>query len=371
MMPRRKRGPKATPIDLILNTPYAQALIAGDASVYSFCTTSLHFGDVVGVEYIGLPKTISSGRGPLIVPRRMPIGTIVEKNPEWAAGKDCLVTFRGRFRKTLRNKSEGLILPYSCRVFDIVAIGERRSKVAETAANIFKNNYVNTMLKKLRGAYNDFTRKVEQANSRETIARRELVDAIKEVEGYRDLESRYRTVMNDGIDGAMRKFATEYDKLLDNHKIKGIILGTETLEVYTGPLYCKDPRTNEEHEIGEMKFFINMENGTVFITNLTRRVRTPYYPAAHAPHVEDSGIPCFGNIKTMVVDLIAKNEVVMLIELLVNFVESVNVHDSHGGAFINLWPLSNRPKDRPVAKKLIHRRGYSKVEIQQAKRTAR
>jgi hypothetical protein len=328
-----RRKPMESTIDVLIETPQNTALIKGDRrSQYRMLY------DHENVAYIQLPKES------LDCPPQTAIGTIVKATDKWSRGRECLITLRQNQERYVREQGTNSQSRIYVRVFDALPTGRTRERVADVTKSTFCRNYVNAMTKRIRTEWQQFSNKHETARHDEIQARRALRKALGEMQVLNELAERYRVVFSDGDKGAKKKFADEYQKLLDNPKIRGIMLEDNILTIHTGMIYCVDPRDRIEREIGEMKIDVDLEDSDVTIFNTTRKVNTPAQTAANAPHVNSSGTPCFGNISETVTELIAKYEIVMLIEVLFSFLESVNIHDTNGGALVHYWPQSARSK---------------------------
>ena len=71
--------------------------------------------------------------------------------------------------------------------------------------------------------------------------------------------------------------------------------------------------------------------------NLTR-TRVSYADShMNHPHVFQTGRPCLGDIEATFLDLTAKLEIAVMVNLAISYLESVNVNDS-AGIGISRWP---------------------------------
>lgn len=169
-------------------------------------------------------------------------------------------------------------------------------------------------------------------NGSEKIVRleREIVTAIREVADARELLSNKQAreaSLNERLD-------REYTEILAIEKVRRVRIQGDQLTVTTGPLFCRDPRTRYLHRIGEFQIDISVSGGIRFL-NLSPQSERP--GGGNAPHVDSAGVPCFGNIRESVPQLIATYEFASVIMLAITFIESVNVNDS-GGRTIQHYP---------------------------------
>jgi len=114
------------------------------------------------------------------------------------------------------------------------------------------------------------------------------------------------------------------------------------IEVYTDTLYCKHPKTSVVHEIGKFKIIISNDKTEPTWINLTRQV-----DGYMAPHIDSDGEACLGNMEEVFPELIANYEYSIVIQLAIQFVESVNINGTYVDP--NKFPKANLTK-KPVKK---------------------
>jgi hypothetical protein len=130
-----------------------------------------------------------------------------------------------------------------------------------------------------------------------------------------------------------RELGKEFDRLLAMRKVRDVEVTHNAIVVHTNMIYCIDPRTNLVHEIGKFQIHLNF-SGTVQFFN---EIRTGRF---HAPHVNEAGNPCLGNIRTVMPDLIHQRQLASAAQVAIAFLESVNVNDGWG-QHINRWPVAH------------------------------
>jgi hypothetical protein len=173
------------------------------------------------------------------------------------------------------------------------------------------------------------------------------VDAVKAE--LRQTQSNYRTLLKSAVAAESELYRVEaaptdelgreFDALLRIPKVKDVKVTRDHIVVSTDILNCTDPRDRVAHEIGAFEIFIPVnQNNAVIWKNMTRRVDGDYRNM-NAPHVNNEGLACLGNVKDVFPALIAKREFAAAIEVAIAFVESVNVDDKWG-KHINRWPLA-------------------------------
>jgi|CXWL01.1.fsa_nt_gi hypothetical protein len=128
-------------------------------------------------------------------------------------------------------------------------------------------------------------------------------------------------------------YGREFDKLSVLPKVVEVLAEGGLIKVFTETLYCVDPRSKKNHEIGRFQIDIN-PSGKVQWKNLTRVVDGFY-----APHVKASGTACLGTMTEIIPELAGNYEFAALAMVCVQFIESVNVDDDWGRR-IHMWPVA-------------------------------
>jgi hypothetical protein len=199
---------------------------------------------------------------------------------------------------------------------------------------IMKKHYVNICSARLEKEIESLKEEIDEG--KETIRKQqeELIEKIREIQ---DLEKRMLHINSDKK-VFKKELESEFTKLLQVPNVLNVITNEKDglVEVYTDTLYCTDPRTKIVHEIGKFKISISQANGLRW-ENLTRRV-DGCNKNQMAPHIWESGKACLGNMESIFPELIANYEYSVVVQLAIQFVESVNVDDS-AGKHISNWPV--------------------------------
>lgn len=135
---------------------------------------------------------------------------------------------------------------------------------------------------------------------------------------------------------SQEKFEKEFDSLLQVPKIRAVSFRGKTLVISTDIITAINPATGKTHEIGKFKFIIDTELSTVRLMNQTRLVHG-YRERMQAPHVFPDGRPCLGNLEVTIPSLVAAYEFSALAQILIAYIESVNLEDG-AGRYIQRWP---------------------------------
>jgi hypothetical protein len=131
----------------------------------------------------------------------------------------------------------------------------------------------------------------------------------------------------------------EYLNLYDIDHVMTVEVQNDRLIISTDTLFCKNPETNNYHEIGEFKITIFINEDRVHWHNLTRQVNG-CNDKQMAPHIWKDGYACLGNMNNVFPYLIRNREFSTIIGLAIQFVESVNTSDP-AGRYITRWPLGS------------------------------
>jgi len=213
-----------------------------------------------------------------------------------------------------------------------------------------RERYVQVCLKRASNIKSLSGYSEEQLQEKIKTYRKHLTKCLKE---YNLLQ---REKFKAKADDLPKKLALEFDKILEIPKITKVeVDASGKLYAYTTTIYCTNPETKIEHEIGAFCIEIDANeedyDNALRMKNLTRTVNG-YDPGMHAPHVFSEGHPCLGSIEDVVPDLLSNYEYAALIMVVIQFLESVNPNDD-AGQHITEWPRSyrtakDRKKDRPV-----------------------
>lgn len=125
----------------------------------------------------------------------------------------------------------------------------------------------------------------------------------------------------------------------------------DLLIVHTKEIICTEPESGTQYLLGEFRIEINGDSGndddgaySVRVFNKTRQVDGIDYEM-NAPHVWADGEVCWGNLEESICKLYAKNDVATLVQLVISFLQTVNVHDD-AGQFVHRWPVFKKKRRR-------------------------
>jgi len=179
-----------------------------------------------------------------------------------------------------------------------------------------RRSYTKACMGRRKYEREELTDVMRQAQTSAQKWQRELKDAVRRYdEASRKLEQQ---------DGDDERFAemlnAEFDAIIeeDNKVVSMDCLGDNIL-VETENLYCIDPRSGHEHDIGAFRFVIEQEKASVKFYNMTRRVRGYNNRLMHAPHVFTNGNPCLGDQSVDIPQFVARFQWRALIDRCVRY----------------------------------------------------
>ncbi|MBY0359598.1 MAG: hypothetical protein K2W82_16455 [Candidatus Obscuribacterales bacterium] len=126
----------------------------------------------------------------------------------------------------------------------------------------------------------------------------------------------------------------EYDMLLAIPKIVDVQIDNNYINVQTRTIYCR--HAGRKYDIGRFLIKIPLDYTKPLIwLNQDRHVH-----GMNAPHVNENGLACLGNMKEVFPLLIQQRNFAGAIEGAIAFVEAVNVNDAWGRRIYD-WPVAS------------------------------
>lgn len=199
-----------------------------------------------------------------------------------------------------------------------------------------KKSYITACVSRLDKQYKKNLKQIDLAQVKLQAAQKAVSENIHVIESLQPLVYAAKKLAGE----SKTKFDAEFEALISNQKILQMEIDSDSITVYTPTLYCIDPRSGIEHEIGKMKIIIYINDCYIKFLNLTRHVNG-VFENMEAPHVEEGGDACLGTLHSIVAELFARHEYAALVHLCIQYIETVNVNDD-GGSCIAEWPRSNR-----------------------------
>lgn len=159
--------------------------------------------------------------------------------------------------------------------------------------------------------------------------RAELLNAIRTAE---EKQIKYQGVCG-SVEEIVEKTVSEIELIKTQYKVIDIKVVGNILEVYTDDIIIETEEYGT-HYIGRFKISVSLENTTIRFTNLNNR-RDAYWDSSQHPHIDEQGIPCWGSAATTVAMLHGERQYCALVNVLVNYLESVNLDDPAGETIYN------------------------------------
>ncbi len=166
-----------------------------------------------------------------------------------------------------------------------------------------------------------------------TEASRRIADAVRSKNDAANLES--TLTVRKGTES--ETLGKEFDNLGRIKKLNRVSFRGDKLVMSLDTMRVTDPRTKKQHEVGKVEVTMDPVRGEVFFKNKTRLVHG-MEQHMHAPHVFGTGKPCLGSLSQALPKLVSGYEFAVAIQMIIAFLESVNVDDG-AGKHVDRWPL--------------------------------
>jgi hypothetical protein len=143
-----------------------------------------------------------------------------------------------------------------------------------------------------------------------------------------------------GEEGIKTKLLKEIETIKNNKKVEEIFFADNgNLLIDTGELFvrvvCEDKKVRR-YRMGRYRIDVNLGNGAVkFFNRNIENIRKSMWDNCHHPHVNPSGNGCLGNASTLIAECIMNREWAILADVLINYLESVNIDDGAGIYYTN------------------------------------
>ena len=146
---------------------------------------------------------------------------------------------------------------------------------------------------------------------------------------------------NDSISEIEDTLNKELALIISNKKVADVNINSDgyivvqTKEIFANVL-AKDNITRR-YRFGEFDISIDVSNGSIrFINrnNVDKR-HSVWGDKCNHPHVNEGGEGCLGNASTLIMDCVDRYQWGVLADILINYLESVNVDDSAGKCYYN------------------------------------
>ncbi len=160
-----------------------------------------------------------------------------------------------------------------------------------------------------------------------------VVEKAREVERL-TIEKEVADTRAGEMDTMLREYLTElrtYPSLLS------VKAKDNKVVFYTDYVKMRDTVADGYRPLGKFVVEVDMESSRVKFTNLDNKARQGNIPH---PHCGEDGIPCLGNISTVLPELVASYDLLGMWQIILSFLQSFNKDDSWGRRY-KFWPLTD------------------------------
>lgn len=208
-----------------------------------------------------------------------------------------------------------------------------------------RDKYADMCLGRFEADIKAAERTITQSDARVAEYQAMIVKILRECEG-----ARRQVRLLASLKEEKETYLNEYDRIAQIPGLKSLTISDEHIT------FCTDRITifheGVEYDIGEFRVRLGTKNASVNFSNLTNKGNGPSSkftgydrdgaPFAiqynwHHPHVKRDGSPCLGNIGETIGQLVGEHRYSVVIQLLIQFLRSVNVEDGAGKGIFH-WP---------------------------------
>ena len=122
----------------------------------------------------------------------------------------------------------------------------------------------------------------------------------------------------------------EFDSLFNLPKVRNLRVTNESIIVDTDVIYCRDPRSNVLHQLGEFEIHLPVVGKAMQILNKAGPTPLGGGCFMNAPHVNSAGYPCLGNASDTFERLFRERQFASAVQYALVFLQSVNTADTWG-----------------------------------------
>lgn len=147
------------------------------------------------------------------------------------------------------------------------------------------------------------------------------------------------------------EYETEFNRLFEIEGVESVLAKEDKLIVNTYNIYISTRNKEGQDftfDIGKFRIeiYFNGDRGGILFFNTTRKGKGGYNNYnIHHPHVNAVGEPCLGNIKEMIGQLIAEYQFAAIVNLAIQYLETVNLDDQAGSEIFKCWTAIEKDKE--------------------------
>lgn len=191
-----------------------------------------------------------------------------------------------------------------------------RTQLAALSQQIL--NYATTERSRMRNEVKDLISEVATLQSKLHAASERSQVATRRLAGAEAL-----------VEGLITSVSNAFTAILRNPKVASVRkFGSRGFEVTTRTLYCTHPETGQKYLLGQFNIQVEAMGATLLLRCLhVDGSRVTSQGRQHAPHVDVNGKPLLGSFNRLVVDLIARYAFAELIDLVLQYLETLDLSD--------------------------------------------
>ena len=226
------------------------------------------------------------------------------------------------------------------------AAQEWQEKLAARARDSYADMCVGRFTEEVKTA----EKTVEQSNVRIREYQREIVQLLRSTQ-----EAHRKIKFLASMKEERTSYLNEFDRIKQIPGLKRFLVVDNKITFFTD--FITITHDGVEYSIGEFRVTINTANGDIVFYNLTnkgegpareaeRLGRAPFSTAYnwHHPHIKFDGHACLGNIGETIGQLIGEHRYNVVIQLLIQFLKSVNAEDMAGKGIYS-WPKVEKKEE--------------------------
>lgn len=193
-----------------------------------------------------------------------------------------------------------------------------------------KSKYINLCNARIKKAYAEKQKELDNLLPRLETLQHETIELMREI----DLLRQQTRSSKEASKESRKRLGEEFDKLASLPKVESVSIEGDRLDVHTTVIYCRNPETKKFHRLGRFRISLNCKTHKIGFKN-----KSGTQMGHHAPHITTVWGGCRGTaFHKMATELFGKYEYCGLVLLCIQFLESVNIHDSWGQK-ICYWPV--------------------------------
>jgi hypothetical protein len=137
----------------------------------------------------------------------------------------------------------------------------------------------------------------------------------------------------------LERYADHYQRLAANPQVEAVRVTKDLILVYTKQIVATHAVSKSRHNLGKYLIQISTADGKLPIRFLNQtRIVTGKYEKMHGPYVYADGTALVSEMQETFVELIAQFEYATVLELAIQFLETVN--DDQPGIYLDRWPTA-------------------------------